>query len=163
MWSADERRCVCKAGTYYDDDVNTCVEIECGAGWVFDAVEGSCIVDVNYKADCPSNMKWSVDKQRCVCTKGYYYSWKQSKCRRVNCGNMRRWSDRLGKCETPECDKGQVWRKSTGCRCRAGYYLSKTRDTCTRIPECELGDKWSSAEQECVLDPDYVGECERFS
>jgi len=160
VWNREERRCNCRPGTYWDDDQNSCKKIECGVGWIYDASQGTCIIDVDYEAECPDKMKWSVDKQRCVCTSGYYYSWKDSKCRRVNCGNTRKWSTKQGKCLVPSCDKGQIWRRSRGCHCAAGFYMSRRLNKCTEIPQCRVGDMWSSTGQKCVPDPNYVGDCE---
>ena len=57
-WSKDERRCVCRDDSYWDDDMSRCQQIDCGIGMKYDARAGSCINDPNYKHECPNKMKW---------------------------------------------------------------------------------------------------------
>ena len=160
-WSRSERRCVCRTGTYWDDDLEKCEEIDCGLGWKFDSDAGACAIDADYKHPCPDKMRWSMDSQRCVCVKGWHYSWKTTSCRRIDCGNKRKWSDSRNKCVVPDCDRNQIWRRKGGCQCRARYYMSNVNNICEAIPTCDRGDMWSTDEQECIEDPDFVGSCDR--
>lgn len=41
--------------------------------------------------------------------------------------------------------------------------MSRETNRCTFIPDCQLGDKWDPSSQTCILDPDYVGDCETYA
>jgi len=155
-WDSGLRDCVCKPGYFTDFDGNKCVKIDCGEGFIWSVAKGSCVVNPRYSGSCPPTMVWSGDKQRCICTRGFVYSWSEKRCREVNCGEIRNWSKSKSRCVEPECPyEGQFWRRSRGgCKCDQGWYLNKDNRRCEEI-SCNVDEMWSDTKQSCVLNPEY--------